>query len=204
MPPICSAVLQRHDGNVHALLGPGNSCSVIGYKEYETISREFNVPIVVSGIEPIDVLEGLYRCIVQLESGKHTVENQCTKSVTRAGNSEQQDLIKQVFSLMDFKWRRLGIIQGSGFQLKSQYDAYNAWISFAVEDKPSRESPVCISEEIMLGLKKPFDCPAFGKSCTREHPVGATMVSSEGTCTLYHKYKTVAPEPEQTPAPAHG
>jgi hydrogenase expression/formation protein HypD len=120
------------------------------------------------------------------------------------GNSEEQELIQQAFSLMDFKWRRLGAIQGSGFQLKSKYDRFNAWISFAVEDKPGRESPVCISEEIMLGLKKPRDCPAFGKSCTREHPVGATMVSPEGTCTLYHKYRVREQESPQPAAPAHG
>lgn len=162
MTPICSAVLRRHVGQVNAVLAPVTSCSVIGFKEYEAVSREFNVPVVVSGIEPADVLEGIYKCISQLESGKAQVENQCAGYVSRQGNAEQQELINQSFVLMDFQWRRLGTIKESGFQLRQELDHYNAWIQFPVEAQPVHESPVCISEEIMLGLKKPCHCPAFG------------------------------------------
>jgi hydrogenase expression/formation protein HypD len=200
MAPICAAVMQRHIGKVNGILGPGDGCSVTGFTEYEKISRDFNVPIVVSGVEPIDVLEGLYKCVVQLESGKHVVENQYTKFVTRQGNPEHHNSINATFMPCDYRWRRLGIIPDSGFQLKQKYDSFNAWLAFDVVEKPSRESPICISEEIMLGLKKPWDCPAFGKSCTPQHPIGATMVSSEGTCALYHKYRTKEEQQEVQPS----
>ena len=189
MPPICAAVLERHMGTVNAVLGPGDGCSVIGFKEYESVCKQFNVPVVVTGVEPIDVLEGLYRCVMQLESGKHTVENQYSTFASRFGNSEQLNLINKVFGLHDYRWRRLGAIKQSGYQLKPEYDAYNAWLAFAGNDEPVRESSVCISEEVMCGMKKPSQCPAFGKKCTLHHPVGATMVSSHGTCALYYKFR---------------
>jgi len=189
IPPICSAVLSRQEANVHGLLGPGDGCSIIGYKDFEAISREFNMPVVVTGLEPLDVLEGLYRCILQLEAGKHSVENQYTRAVTKAGSTESLHMINEVFQPADFEWRLIGAIRNSGYQLRPQFKVFNAWEAFEVEQHPVREAPVCISDQIMFGLKKPWDCPAFGKSCSPQHPIGATMVSTEGTCALYHKFR---------------
>jgi len=197
MSTICSGVLQRHSGQIDAVLASGTSCSVVGFKDYETVSKQFNIPIIVSGVEPLEVLESLYKSIVQLENGRSVVENQCPGFVSRSGNSEQQSLINQAFRLMDFEWRRLGTIANSGFQLREELDGFNAWTAFHSEPKPAHESAMCISEEIMLGLKKPADCPAFGKHCTPHRPVGATMVSSDGTCALYHKFRTAQQDQEQ-------
>jgi hydrogenase expression/formation protein HypD len=196
-PPICSAVLARQEAKVHGLLGPGDGCSIIGCKDFESISREFNMPVVITGLEPLDVLEGLYRCLLQLETGKHSLENQYTRAVTRAGNAERLHLINDVFQPADFEWRRIGVISNSGYMLKPEFSMFNAWQAFEVEQHPVREAPVCISDQIMFGLKKPGDCPAFGKSCSPQHPIGATMVSTEGTCALYHKFRWNEPQPQQ-------
>lgn len=196
MPPICSAVLQRHAGTVNAVLGPGTGCSVTGYKNYESVSREFNVPIVIAGVEPIDVLEGLYKCVLALENGRNNVDNQWNEYVTRYGDVDELEQIGRVFTLYDYSWRRIGAIERSGYQLKPEFDPYNAWLAFDVEVKPARESAKCISEEIMLGLKKPYQCPAFGQSCTPQHPLGATMVATEGTCSLYYKFRKDEPVSE--------
>ena len=197
-PPICSAVLARQEAKVHGLLGPGDGCSIIGYKDFEAISREFSMPVVVTGLEPLDVLEGLYRCILQLESGKHSVENQYTRAVTKSGCAESLSLIQEIFQPADFEWRRIGAIRSSGYQLKPKFQSFNAWGAFEVEEHPVRESPVCISDQIMFGLKKPSDCSAFGKSCSPQHPIGATMVSAEGTCALYHKFRWTEPEHQES------
>ncbi|HEY9773182.1 MAG TPA: hydrogenase formation protein HypD [Planktothrix sp.] len=198
IPPICSAVLQRHGGTVSALLGPGDGCSIIGFKDFENICREYRLPVVITGFEPLDLLEGILRCVTLLENGKFAVENQFTRSVTRAGNLEDQTLLQEYFQPGDFSWRRLGEIKNSGYRLKAKYAAYDAWENFRTEPREVHESPVCISDLIMLGQKKPFDCPAFCKTCTPQHAIGATMVSSEGTCSLYYKFRS--PESERLKA----
>jgi hydrogenase expression/formation protein HypD len=191
MPPICEAVLNKHGGTVSALLGPGDGCSTIGFKDFDNICRDYRIPIVVTGLEPQDILEGILRCVTLLENGKFAVENQFSRAVTKQGNLEEQNLINKVFEPGDFEWRRLGAIKSSGYKLKTKYVSFDAWDRFAKEPREVAESPVCISDQIMLGQKKPFDCPAFCKTCTPQHAIGATMVASEGTCSLYYKFRAL-------------
>ena len=189
VPPIISAILQAPNNLVQAFLGPGHVCSVMGSREYESISRHYRIPIVVTGFEPNDLLEGILLCLQQLEADKAQVEIQYTRAVKRAGNSEAQALIREVFDVIDREWRGLGSIPKSGYKLSHAFQQFDAEQEFEVGAVTAVESPVCISGQILRGLKRPFDCPAFGKACTPEHPLGATMVSSEGTCAAYFRFR---------------
>ncbi|HEY9711863.1 MAG TPA: hydrogenase formation protein HypD, partial [Chroococcales cyanobacterium] len=189
VPPVMAAILRSPDNQVQAFLGPGNVCSIMGWHQYEQISEEFKVPIVISGFEPVDILESIYRCVLQLESGRAQVENQYARVVCREGNSEAHKIVAEVFESADRQWRGLGDIAGSGYRLQESYAAFDADKIFAISAESSQESPECISGEILKGVKKPVDCPAFGSSCTPEKPLGATMVSSEGTCANYYKFR---------------
>jgi hydrogenase expression/formation protein HypD len=188
VPPAIAAVLGAPDNRVQAFLGPGHVCTVVGTGEYEPLAERFRVPIVVTGFEPLDLLEGVLLAVRQLETGRAEVENQYSRAVRPEGNARSQQLIHDVFEVCDRAWRGIGVIPQSGYRLRDEYRAFDAECAFAVTDIRTQESGVCISGEILRGLKKPHDCPAFGKECSPQTPLGATMVSSEGACAAYYAY----------------
>jgi hydrogenase expression/formation protein HypD len=188
VPPMITAILQAPGNRVQGFLGPGHVCTVMGYTEYEPIARRYRVPIVVTGFEPIDLLEGVLRTVEQLETGGAVVENQYGRAVRREGNPQSQKLIEDVFEVCDRKWRGVGLIPKSGFKLRYEYRGHDAERLFEVDDIETQESSLCISGQVLKGLKKPHDCPAFGKECTPQTPLGATMVSAEGACAAYYAY----------------
>jgi hydrogenase expression/formation protein HypD len=188
VPPMITAILQASGNRVQAFLGPGHACTVMGYTEYEPIARRYGVPIVITGFEPLDLLEGILRTVRQLEAGRAQVENQYGRAVCRAGNPQSKKLIDDVFEVCDRKWRGVGIIPKSGYKLRYEYRDHDAERRFEVDAIETQESSLCISGQILKGLKKPHDCPAFGKECTPQTPLGATMVSAEGACAAYYAY----------------
>ena len=188
VPPAMAAVLQAPDNRVQGFLGPGHVCAVVGYREYEALCERFHVPIVVTGFEPIDLLEGILMTVRQLEAGRAEVENQYVRAVTRDGNRPAMDLISKVFEVADRNWRGVGPIPESGYRLRDEYRDHDAERIFEVESIATRESETCISGLILRGARKPSDCPAFGKECTPQRPLGATMVSAEGACAAYYQY----------------
>jgi hydrogenase expression/formation protein HypD len=188
VPPSMTAILQSPGNRVQGFLGPGHVCTVMGYTEYEPIAKHYHVPIVITGFEPVDMLDGVLRTVQQLEAGQATVENQYSRAVRREGNPQSLKLIEDVFEICDRKWRGVGIIPKSGFKLRYEYRQHDAESLFEVEDIEAQESSVCISGQVLRGLKKPHDCPAFGKTCTPQMPLGATMVSAEGACAAYYAY----------------
>ena len=188
VPPAMAAILESSLNRVQGFLGPGHVCTVMGYREYEPIAEQFHVPIVITGFEPLDILEGILMTVRQLEAGEAKVENQYPRVVKREGNLMAQDLVHKVFEVSDRKWRGVGSIPASGYKLRSEMQAYDAERIFQVEEIDTQEPSVCISGMVLRGVKKPHDCPAFGKQCTPEHPLGATMVSAEGACAAYYAY----------------
>jgi len=190
VPPVMQALLSAEDNSVQGFLGAGHVCSIMGYHEYLPLAAQYKIPIVVTGFEPIDILQGLYFCIQQLESGQHYVENQYKRLVTEQGNQPAQQLLQQVFSIVDQKWRGLGEIPQSGLAISDEYADWNAEQRFSVSNINTQEPKNCRSGEILKGLLKPHACPEFGKMCTPDHPLGATMVSSEGACAAYYHYRT--------------
>ncbi len=188
VPPMITAILQAPGNRVQAFLGPGHVCTVMGCGEYEPIARRYRVPMVITGFEPLDLLEGVLRTVQQLEAGRAEVENQYARAVRRDGNPQSRQLIDDVFEVCDRKWRGVGLIPKSGYKLRYEYRDHDAERLFEVDAIETQESPLCISGQILKGLKKPHDCPAFGKQCTPQTPLGATMVSSEGACAAYHAY----------------
>jgi hydrogenase expression/formation protein HypD len=189
VPPAIRAILSSPYNQVQAFLAAGHVCAVMGYWEYPPLAHEFGVPIVVTGFEPVDLIEGILKAVQQLEANRHEVENAYGRAVTMEGNKPAQDLINRVFVECDRKWRGIGTIPLSGWRLRDEYAEFDAEKRFAVEDINTRESPLCISGLVLQGRRKPNDCPAFGKECTPEHPLGATMVSSEGACAAYYRYR---------------
>jgi len=207
VPPAMTAILQSPGNRVQGFLGPGHVCTVMGCSEYGPIAGQFKVPIVITGFEPVDMLEGVLMTVRQLEAGQARVENQYARAVRPEGNASSIKLIEDVFQVCDRKWRGVGMIPQSGYRLRSEYADFDAEQIFHVEDIHTEESTVCISGEILRGLKKPHDCPAFGKTCTPQNPLGATMVSSEGACAAYYAYgrhlesvKLNVRRPESVPA----
>jgi hydrogenase expression/formation protein HypD len=188
VPPAMSALLSSPANRVQGFLAAGHVCMVMGYEEYEPLAERFRIPIVVTGFEPLDLLEGIYRCIVMLESSRHGVENQYARVVRREGNKQSQSLLAEVFEITDRNWRGLGTIPASGYRLRPEYAAFDAERRFPSRFLEILESTPCISGEILRGLKKPAECPAFRTQCTPETPLGATMVSSEGACASYYHY----------------
>jgi hydrogenase expression/formation protein HypD len=188
VPPAIAAILQATGNRVQAFLGPGHVCAVMGYREYEALSEHYRVPIVITGFEPVDLLEGIQMAVRQLEEGRAEVENQYARAVTREGNRPARDLIFEVFEIGDRKWRGVGTIPKSGYKIRWEYREHDAGKLFEVEEIRTEESPLCISGLILRGLKKPADCPAFGRQCTPQSPLGATMVSAEGACAAYYQY----------------
>mgnify|MGYP006279422039 CR=1 FL=1 len=189
VPPALEALLAMPACRVHGFLAAGHVCAVMGYREYEPVAAEHGVPIVVTGFEPADILKGILHCVMQLESGRAEVENQYARSVTRAGNTRAQECMARVFQVVDRSWRGLGTIPDSGLGLADAYTRYDAAQRFSLPAGDAQEDGVCISGDVLSGLKKPNACPAFGKQCTPEHPLGAPMVSSEGACAAYYRYR---------------
>lgn len=188
VPPAMEAILSAPTNRVQGFLAAGHVCTVMGYWEYEPIAAKYHVPIVVTGFEPLDLLQGIWMVVQQLEAGRAQVENQYTRAVRREGNVAAQKLVAQVFEVTDRKWRGIGEIPRSGYRLRDEFAAFDAEKRFDVGTLAVNESPLCIAGEILQGLKKPHECVAFGKQCTPEHPLGAPMVSSEGACAAYYQY----------------
>jgi hydrogenase expression/formation protein HypD len=188
VPPAMSAILSSPHNRVQGFLAAGHVCTVMGYEEYEALADRFGIPIVVTGFEPLDLLEGVFQCVSMLEQGRSGVANQYVRAVRREGNAAALQLIREVFEVTDRKWRGIGEIPQSGWRLRAEYQHFDAERRFAVECLHVPQSSQCISGLILQGVKKPHQCPAFGKQCTPEHPLGATMVSSEGACAAYYNY----------------
>jgi hydrogenase expression/formation protein HypD len=191
VPPAIEALLSSPTTMVQAFLAAGHVCTVMGYEEYVPISAKYKVPIVVTGFEPIDILQGVYLAVKQLEEKRFEVENQYSRSVRREGNRAAQQLIHQVFEITDRKWRGIGEIPMSGYRLRQEFSDFDAELLFEVADIKAEESPLCIAGTVLQGLKKPHECPVFGKECNPEHPLGAPMVSSEGACAAYFHYAPI-------------
>lgn len=189
VPPAMQAILSAPANRVQGFLAAGHVCTVMGYTEYFPIAAQYRVPIVVTGFEPVDILQGIRMCVKQLEEGRAVVENQYTRSVRRQGNIPAQQLIGEIFRVVPRKWRGVGEIMESGLSLTERYSQFDAEQRFGVADYTAEESSECISGVILQGIKKPFECPAFGTRCTPEQPLGATMVSSEGACAAYFRYR---------------
>jgi hydrogenase expression/formation protein HypD len=188
VPPAITAVLQSPGSRVKGFLGPGHVCTVMGYREYEPIAAHYRVPIVITGFEPVDILDGVLRTVRLLEAGDARVENQYSRVVSRVGNAAAQRLLWSVFEVCDRKWRGVGAIPKSGLRLRYEFRDHDAERRFDVGAMETLEPAVCMSGQILRGLRKPHDCPAFGGACTPEHPLGATMVSAEGACAAYYAY----------------
>ncbi len=189
VPPAMRAILSSPYNQVQAFLAAGHVCAVMGCWEYPPIAAEFKVPIVVTGFEPVDLIQGIVMAVKQLEANRYEVENAYARAVTLQGNQPAQDLIHKVFVECDRKWRGIGTIPLSGWRLRDEFADFDAEKRFAVEQIQTKESPLCISGLVLQGRKKPHECPAFGKDCTPAHPLGATMVSSEGACAAYYRYR---------------
>jgi hydrogenase expression/formation protein HypD len=188
VPPAMEAILQPPQNRVQGFLGPGHVCTVMGYQEYEDVCARYQVPIVVTGFEPLDILEGVLHVVQQLEAGCAEVTNQYSRAVTRLGNRAAHRVMWDVFEVCDQTWRGIGLIPQSGYRLREAFHAYDAARVFAVQDMATRESALCISGQILKGLKKPHECPAFATVCTPQRPLGATMVSAEGACAAYYAH----------------
>ncbi len=194
VPPAMEAILSSPANRVQGFLAAGHVCTVMGFTEYEPIAANYRVPIVVTGFEPLDILQGLYMCVRQLEEGRAEVENQYTRSVRRQGNLPAMKLIREVFQVVPRKWRGVGEIPRSGLGLQEQYATFDAEARFGVAGHTAEEPTECISGLILQGVKKPHECAAFGSACTPEHPLGATMVSTEGACAAYYRYRRIRPD----------
>jgi hydrogenase expression/formation protein HypD len=189
VPPAIEAVLSSPQCRVQGFLAAGHVCAVMGYTEYEPIAVKYKVPIVVTGFEPLDILQGVYMLVKQLEEGRTEVENQYARAVKKDGNRPAQDLVSKVFRIVPRKWRGVGEIPMSGLGLRDEYVEFDAERRFAVSGYSADEPKECISGLILQGIKKPNECPVFGTRCTPEHPFGATMVSNEGACAAYYRYR---------------
>ena len=192
VPPAMTALLSSSRNRVQGYLAAGHVCTIMGWEEYEPIVRDFRVPIVVTGFEPIDILEGVLMAVRQLEEGRFEVENQYSRAVQREGNRAARALVEEVFEITDRKWRGIGAIPASGLVLRPEYAAHDANLLFDTGRILVNEPAECIAGLVLQGLKKPLECPAFGKMCTPMTPLGATMVSSEGACAAYHAYHRYA------------
>jgi hydrogenase expression/formation protein HypD len=188
VPPAIEAIMSSPENKVQAFLAAGHVCSVMGYWEYPSLAAEFEIPIVVTGFEPLDLLDGIRRAVIQLEKGEHHVENAYERIVTYAGNLEAQRLLGEVFEGTDRAWRGIGVIPKSGWRLNDKFREFDAEERFQISGIHTEESPLCRAGDVLRGAIKPAECPAFGKECTPRHPLGATMVSSEGACAAYFNY----------------
>jgi len=188
VPPAISAIMGSPGNKVQAFLLAGHVCSVMGYWEYPPVAAQFGIPLVVTGFEPLDLLDGIRRAVIQLEAGKHEVENAYERIVTYDGNRAAQKMLAEVFEVTDRAWRGIGVIPKSGWRLSEAYREFDAEERFQISGIHTEESPLCRAGDVLRGAIKPAECAAFGKECTPRHPLGATMVSSEGACAAYYNY----------------
>jgi hydrogenase expression/formation protein HypD len=188
VPPAIEAILQSPGNQVQGFLLAGHVCSVMGYWEYPPIAEKYGIPLVVTGFEPLDLLDGIRRAVIQLEAGRHEVENAYSRVVTFEGNRAAQKLLSEVFEVSDRAWRGIGVIPKSGWKLSEAYRAFDAEERFEISGIHTEESALCRAGDVLRGAIKPAECAAFGKECTPRHPLGATMVSSEGACAAYFNY----------------
>jgi len=190
--PAMESILSSPEASIDGFLAAGHVCTVTGYYAYHAVAQKYNTPIVVTGFEPLDLMRGIYACVSQLEAGKSEVDNQYSRAVKPEGNLPALKMIDGVFEICDREWRGLGTIPASGLKLKQEYAHHDAELIFDLKPSVPEESTVCISGRILQGAAKPPQCPAFGTACTPEHPLGATMVSSEGACAAYFKYRLLS------------
>ncbi len=188
VPPAMEGILDDEFCNINAFLGAGHVCAIMGLDQYYPLAGKYRIPIVITGFEPLDLVQGIYMALKQLESGLYTVENQYSRVVKPEGNTAAKKVIQQVFSVGDREWRGIGTIPGSGYVLNSKYRKYDAESKFGVESIIAPENPHCIAGEILRGIKKPHQCDQFGTNCKPSKPLGAPMVSSEGACAAYYHY----------------
>jgi hydrogenase expression/formation protein HypD len=188
VPPAMHAILSSPQKRVQGFLAAGHVCTVMGYWEYTPIAKQYGIPIVITGFEPVDLAQGILMTVRQLEAGRCEVENAYSRLVTYEGNQAAQAMIKRVFEPCDRNWRGIGLIPMSGWRLTPEFAGFDAEKRFQVQGIQTRESEICISGLVLQGFKKPIDCPAFGTLCTPQKPLGATMVSSEGACAAYFRY----------------
>ncbi|MBK9279946.1 MAG: hydrogenase formation protein HypD [Candidatus Obscuribacter sp.] len=189
LPPVVSSLLSDSNCMVNAVLGPGQICCVTGYESYEAIAEATGRPIVITGFEPVDILEGILKSVNMLEYGKVSVENQYKRAASRQGNLEVRALISEVFAPCEREWRGIGVVPMAGYALRPEFAAFDGHLAFAPSEPCSPEANGCISSQIWRGLKKPFECPLYGKACKPDSPQGATMVSADGTCAAYYKHQ---------------
>jgi hydrogenase expression/formation protein HypD len=189
VPPAIDALMSDRETCVQGFIAPGHVCTVMGYEEYETLAARYNVPFVIAGFEPLDLIHGVLMLVEMLEQGEASVKNQYVRSVRREGNLAARNLMNEVLEISDMNWRGIGMIPKSGLRLRAEYAAYDAEKKFAVEAIFAQESPLCIAGPVLQGKQKPQACPAFGRECTPEHPLGAPMVSSEGACAAYFSFR---------------
>jgi hydrogenase expression/formation protein HypD len=192
VPPAMHAILSSPHNRVQGFLLAGHVCAVMGYWEYPPLAAKYGVPMAVTGFEPLDIAQGILQVARLLEQGRVEVENAYGRLVTYEGNRPAQQTIAKALEECDRKWRGIGMVPNSGWRLRPEFDAFNAEKRFDVAQIQPEESPLCISGLVLQGLKKPHECPAFGRQCTPETPLGATMVSSEGACAAYYRYKLAA------------
>jgi hydrogenase expression/formation protein HypD len=188
VPPAMEAILGSPRSRVQGFLAAGHVCTVMGYREYEPLAERYRVPIVVTGFEPLDLLQGVHMTLSALEEGRHGVENQYARAVRREGNPHARRVVERVLEVCDRRWRGIGVIPDSGYRVRDELAAFDAERRFGVGELVAEESPLCIAGEILQGLKKPHACPQFGRGCTPDRPLGAPMVSSEGACAAYYRY----------------
>ncbi|MEU7138645.1 hydrogenase formation protein HypD [Nocardia sp. NPDC046473] len=189
VPPAIAAIMESPSCRVQAFLAAGHVCSVMGTEEYPPLAAKYKVPMVVTGFEPLDILEGIRRTVIQLEAGKYELENAYPRAVQAAGNPAARAMLRDVFDVTDRAWRGIGMIPQSGWKLSERYQDYDAELRYSVSEMHTDESSICRSGEVLQGLIKPHECAAFGKECTPRNPLGATMVSSEGACAAYYLYR---------------
>jgi hydrogenase expression/formation protein HypD len=188
VPPAIEAILRAEGNRVQAFLGPGHVCAIVGTREYEPLAARFGAPIVITGFEPVDLLEGIRRAVTQLEEGRAEVENAYARTVPREGNPRARAIVDEVFEVADRAWRGVGVLPRSGLRLRAALAPFDAERRFDVATIAAEEPAICIAGEVLRGRKKPSDCPAFGKQCRPETPLGATMVSAEGACAAYFQF----------------
>jgi hydrogenase expression/formation protein HypD len=189
VPPAIRALMSSPGNRVQGFIAPGHVCTVMGCEQYEALAAEYRVPMVVAGFEPIDLLQAVLLLVKQLEAGTAKVENQYARSVQPKGNAAARKIIDEVFEVADQKWRGIGMIPASGLRIRESYAAWDANRVFALSEIVADEPAECISAQVLQGLKRPTDCPAFGVHCTPEQPLGAPMVSAEGACAAYYRYR---------------
>ncbi len=189
VPPAIEAILSDSGNRIDGFLAAGHVCAVMGYHEYEPLAEQFKTPIVVTGFEPTDILQGIRMCMRMVNEGQTSVDNQYSRVVNRTGNQPAQRLMRTVFEVTDREWRGIGTIPSGGLELRAPFEQFDARHVFQLMEKEARESGVCQSGRVLRGIIKPDQCPAFATTCTPEHPLGATMVSGEGACAAYYRYR---------------